>query len=306
MTNYTVNTTKKHHSNVATPSNCKPFSRCNNPKTCKTCNKIYQYKLKKKMTNHIEESIINSFENKYFIRFKNDDINISLSEKNTKINNFLKEFIKMKRNDNFVINKKDEYVINKEITYTEGVGHHPHLHMILLSNNTFDKNNTQLLKLRKKYNISCHSKDIYKINNSYKDSIINLIGYINKFDENSIYFDYSKLTRHEKKNHKSNLFSKKKYNKSKSNIFINFIYSLSLNICISNSKLERTLYSKIIDTHRIKLREAKAIFKRNANKLHTKNYLRLLKSLRKKKNLLIHAKALALKRLAKRFKTILT
>lgn len=286
--------------------NCTKFSRCNNPRTCKTCNKIYQYKIKKNLTNHIEESIINSFENKYFIRFKNDDLKLEVNEKNSIINLFLKDFIKMKRNKNFVINSKNEYIINKEISYSQDLGYNPHLHLILLSNNIFDTNNKQFKELCNKYNISFHIENIYKVKGSYKQSITDLIGYINKYDNDTArLLSQNNILKNEKKNIKSNLFSKHNYNKTKSNIFINFLFTLSVNLNITFSKLERTLYNKIIDEAKAKEKEAKAIFARNANKLHIKNYIRLLKSLHKKLNSINHAKARKINRHKRRFKDII-
>lgn len=286
MRDYTLKPLKNTTFSYTKKENCSKFSRCNDFRTCPTCANIHKFKTIKKLTEHLEENIIKSYKHKYFIRFKNNDLNISVQEKNALLNLFMNDFIKAKRLKNFVLDNNSQYIFNKEISRS-ALGYNPHFHMILLSKKSFDINNKKFRELLELHNISFHIEKVYKVKGTYKNSIQSMIYYFNKFDKDlATIQNQTKLLANEKTNRHSNLFRAPQYNKIKAEFFNDFLLILSMYKTIENDNLSRTLYNKIIEEQRELLKEAKRIFKRNTKKTSAKNYLRLLKSLRKKKNLI--------------------
>jgi len=299
MTDYSEKPLKNPTFSYTNQQNCNKFSRCHNYRTCRTCATIHKHKTIKKLTNHLEESIIKSYEYKYFIRFKNDDLKISVQEKNQYINLFMNSFIKSKRNNNFIIDDNSQYIFNKEISKS-ALGYNPHIHLILLTNKKFDTDNKQFKKLCNLYNISFHIEKVYKVNGSYKNSIQSMINYFNKFDKDTATIQrQTKLLSNEKSNRHSNLFRQSKYQEIKQVLLLDISLILGLFIIVKKEELARRLYNKIIEQQNKLLKQAKQLFKRNTQKTSAKNYLRLLKSLRKKKELINSRKARALAKLRK-------
>lgn len=296
MNHYNKDSLKKHSNSYTKAANCSKFNRCHDFRTCETCATIHKHKSIKKLTNHLDENIIKNYKHKYFIRFKNDDLNISVQEKNAYVNLFMNSFLRAKRNKDFIINDNSQYIFNKEISKS-AAGYNPHVHMILLSNKSFDITNKKFIELCKLNNISFHVQDIYKVNGSYKNSIQSLIYYFNKFDKDTQTIQrQTKLLSNEKTNRHSNLFRAKKYEDIKAAFFHDFLLILSFDYVIKKDILDRRLCNKIIEEQRQLLKTAKTIFKRNTKKTSARNYLRLLKSLRKKKNLINRRIAAAIRR----------
>lgn len=202
----------------------------------------------------------------------------------------MKDFISKKRNDNFIIDSNSEYFFNKEISYNSEHGYNPHVHMVILTNKKWDSNNKQFQNLIKLNNIDFHIEDIYKRENSFLKSLECILHYINKFDVDTARIQsQTKILKGEHSNKHSKLFDINKIESilldlpfRQKEIYSKFFLLISFFIIFKKEQLQQKLYNKIIEAHKQKTKEAKAIFKRNANKKHLKNYIRLLKSLRKK------------------------
>ena len=269
--------------NFSIQKECTKFSRCNDFRTCKTCNYIHTQKMKKQLLGHLTEEVINSYKYKYFIRVRNDDKNINIVEKNQMVNFFINDFTSSKRNKNFIIDKNSQYIINKEVSYSKEYGYNPHYHIILLTNKEFDLNNTQLKKMMIKNNIDLHITNIYKKNNSYLESIKNIFTYINKYDESTAKIQReNKLLKGEHSNKSTNLFNSIYLQEFKKDIYSKFYFLISFHFLFKFEELHQNLYIKIMEDRNKKIKLAKQIFKRNINKKHSKNYIRLHKSLMKK------------------------
>lgn len=280
---------------------CKEYSRCNDFRTCPNCSEIHRKNIKAKLLTHLDEEIIESYQYKYFIRFRNNDKDFSSlitkqtfvtspQEKNNALNFFMKDFTKSKRNDNFVIDENSEYFFNKEISFSKEYGYNPHTHMVILTNKEFDPNNKQFKKLLELNNIDYHIEDIYKRDNSYLKSLNAILHYINKFDEDTAKIQReTKILKGEHSNKHSKLFN---INQIESNIidlpfrqkliYSKFFLLISYYFFILKHEMVQKLYSKIIEAHKQKIKEAKAIFKRNANKKNPHHYKILHNSFTKK------------------------
>lgn len=271
---------------------CTPLSRCHNYKICPTCARIRENKIKKN-TSHITESEIKKFKYKKYIVVTSKDINTNVYMKNADIDNFLKDFISKKRNKNFIIDNSTQYFITKEISYNKKFDYNPHLNIILLSNKKFDTENKQFKNLVSSYNLDIFIKDITKREGTYKKSIDSLISYSIKFDKNRALLESDvNITKNKRDIFTSTLFDKKKYTKLQRNLYI---YIRAFKDIYKAKKQE------IINKSIKEIKEAKAIYKRNAKKTNIKQYIRLNKSLHKKINFINRTKARKLKRLAKRF-----
>lgn len=299
--NYITNTLNNASFEVRTNPNCNKYSRCNKFKTCKKCNLIREKEVKKSLE-HLQEKDIIKFSCKKYIVVTSNDLDIAVDEKNANINMFRKALTEKKINKHFCINKYSQYFITKEISYNSKFGYNPHLNIVLLQDFDFDANNKQLLKLLDLLNLSLHVEDIYKRDNSYKNSINKIISYSIKFDKNRALLELDNpITHNQRDIFKSNFFKKKKSLSYLHNLLFNLNVFKRLNIKKSQSYLY--IYIRALKEQTKKdIYNAKAIFKRNANKTHTKNYIRLLKSLKKKKILIFAREARKTKRAAARFR----
>lgn len=277
--------------NFSKNQECTKLSRCHDFRTCPTCSKIHQKNIKKKLLSHLDDEIIESYQYKYFIRFRNNDkFELNVLEKNKVVNLFMQKFTRSKHKKDFVIDEKAEYFYNKEISKNDNYDYNPHTHMVLLTDKEFDINNPLFKDLLEFYNIDFHIEDIYKRDNSYLKSLECILHYINKFDENTAKIQReTKLLKGEHSNKHTKLF---KINEIESiildlpirqkEIYSKFFLLISFYFLTLKELLNQKLYIKIMEEAKQKTIQAKSIFKRNANKKHIKNYLRLLKSLRKK------------------------
>lgn len=280
MYNYIKIDLKNQENHGRNSHNCKPLSRCNNHKICPTCASIRERKIKDSIS-HITEKHIKNFKHKKYLVIKSKDENTNVYMKNSDIDLFLKDFISMKRNKNFIISEKAHYFITKEISYNDKFKYNPHANIILLSDK-FNINNKQFQDLLKRYNLDCYVKDIYKKDNSFSKSLKDLISYCIKFDKDRARLESDiSITKSKRDIFKSSLFDKGNYSKLQRNLYI-YIREIK-----ANSKA--------------KLQQAKAIFKRNAKKTNPKQYKRLLISLQKKKKSIIYTERRQIQRLKRRF-----
>lgn len=264
--NYTIKSFKKQQNTVHTAPKCTPLSRCHNHKKCEYCHTIWRRKNYTKITSHLTEQSIKQFKYKKYITFKSFSLTKNYDKKNIAVDNFINEFKIMKRNKSFIIDEKSQYVITKEISYTRKLGHNPHYNLILLSNKEFNLNNRQLKKLLDKYEIVIYIDNISKDSKSNKflTSIKKLVNYSLKFERT-----------------RKDLESQIDITKYKRDLFTSEFFD-----SVKYSILQRKLYiqiKEIKEHYRAELKTAKELFKRNTKKTSPKNYLRLLKSFRKKK-----------------------
>ena len=264
--------------------NCTPLFRCHDYKKCKECNKLYRQKQYAKATNHLKEIHIKQYKYKYYLVFTSNDINISIQEKNSNIDLFIKDFLSKRRNKNFLINKDSQYFITKEISYKKNIGYNPHYNMILLSNEPLDENNKQFQNLLNNCGIKYHVDNLYKTDKSYLKSIQKIINYSLKFETERAELEKQiSITKYKRNVLKSELFDE-----------------------VKSQELHKRLYIHIQEAkahYDNKIKEAKEVFKRNKNKNHPKNYLRLLKSMNKKIKYYNSVKARQVKRLKKKYKS---
>lgn len=301
MTHYNINSLKSAVYSVRTPKTCTKYSRCNKWKICPKCNLIREKKIKKSLE-FLRDSEINEYKHKKYIVIKSLDIDIPLEIKNKKIDDFRKAFLSKKINKNFAINKDSEYFITKEISWNDKFRFNPHLNIILLQNEEFNPKNKQLLKLLKEFNLDIYVKDIYKVNDNYKNSILNIISYSIKFDKERASIEQTMKVTHNKRD----LFKSSFFKKKKSLVYLHkliFIKNIFKTKNKENSHSYLCIYIRALKEKTKKdLYKAKQIFKRNAQKKHIKNYLRLLKSLRKKKKIIIERERRKIKRAQTRFR----
>lgn len=303
MNNYTINTISSANFAVRIPKTCKKYSRCNKFKICPTCNLIREKKLKKSLK-FIQEKDILKYEHKKYLVITSNDLSHNFYKKNKKIDSFRKAFLDKKINKNFCINRDTQYFITKEISYNKKLGYNPHLNIILLSDLDFDINNKQLQKLLKQFDIDIHVEDIYTTNNNYKDSIDNIISYSIKFNEDRAYIENTNNITHNKRDiFKSNFFKQKKSLSYLHNLIFNKNIFKSKSIKKSRSYLYIYIRALKVQTSK-DLKQSKQLFKRNANKSHPKNYIRLLKSLQKKKIIIFAREARKIKRARASFRAI--
>lgn len=278
-------TKKKLYSQIKQWQNCSPISRCHNYKKCPTCSRLYRQKEYSKATKHLSENHIKQYKYKYYLVFTSNDLKVSIQEKNSYVDLFMKDFLSKKRNKNFIINKSTQYFITKEISYNEKhKDYNPHYNAIILSDTELHTDNKQFKNLLESYNVCVHVTKIYKSDNSYKKSIEKIINYSLKFESERAELEkVLDITKYKRNVLKSELFDKSKSEKLRKRLYIHI--------------------QEVKDHYDGKIREAKEVFKRNINKKQPKNYLRLLKSFRKKKKYYNSVKARQIKRLKKKYKS---
>ena len=269
--NYTAKSFNKQDKNLYRFSSCSPYHRCNDTKKCKTCRIAWRKKNYSKITNHLNENDLKNYRYKKFIVITSKSLDTDYELKNKNVDLFMEQFRIMKRNKNFVIDKDSEYIITKEISHSKELGYNPHNNIILFSNKDFDINNNQLQKLATIYNIDIHITDIYKAkeDKSYLTSLKKLVNYSMKYeDKRSELESQDNITKYKRDIHTTTLFNREKYQE------------LQRSLCIYIKE-----EIKVIKRHyKAKLIEANRIFRKNTQKTSPKNYLRLLKSLKNKKN----------------------
>lgn len=264
--NYTTNSFKKQNIPVHTSPTCYAFSRCHNHKKCEYCHDTWRKKNFSKITKHLNEKDLKKFKHKKYITIHSKSLSKNHDLKNIDVDNFMDQFKIKRRNKNFAISKNSHFIITKEISYTKGLGHNPHYNIILFSHTPFDTDNKQLQKLLSVHDIELYEEDIYKSekDNTYLSSLHALVNYVLKFEvkrselESQISITYNKR----------DIFTTEFFNSEK------------------HEELQSYFYKQIkeIKAHyKAKLTEAKRVFSRNTKKTSPKNYLRMLKSFKKKK-----------------------
>jgi len=220
MQNYTIKAPKKQgqtpYFSRSTHLNCKPYSRCKQIHKCEVCHKIHTKKMMTKYLGNINDTaILSKYKQFKFITITPKSLDDDFEVHNSNIDFLSKDLSNSskRRYKNHPFFNSD-YLIFKEITKSSLNNNMlPHLHIILLTNNTNLLFDNPLFDYDIK-DIKIELNDNYKndYDNPLTQTLKKLFAYSNKVDKDRLFYERTFNTSYKKSDIKASSFFTKPHN----------------------------------------------------------------------------------------------